>query len=194
MTVIEVPLTDEEIRRCLEDGEERTKIDEEELGWKYRHHGMASGLAHGTGFMGDTAVEKRLNSEGLRKGRDYETGDRFVRQLKDIRQDFRILGTEVGVKTSRSISLTEATKYGSFLYPAKETEGESRRVLPYPDYLLQAVMSQPKKLCWVCGYVKKETIQASPIREVIGKPAHLIPTEKYRAADALLKELGWAVS
>jgi len=194
LDIIEVPLTEEEIKECLENGKKRTEIDEEKLGWKYRHHGMPSSLAHGIGFMGETAFEKWLASKGLKKDRDYVRGERFVERLQDIRQDYHILCKEVGVKTARNTDLDEATKWGTFLYPAKKEAGEVKRVLPYPDYLVQTVMSQSTKRCWLCGYVYRDIIARSPVRIVVGEPAHSIPINEYRPVDELLRKLGWSQS
>jgi hypothetical protein len=192
LTVVEIPLTNEEIQKCLENGKKRTEFDEEKLGWKYRHPGLPSPLAHAVGFMGETGFEKWLMSEGLKKDRDYVRGERFVERLEDIRQDYHVLCREVGIKTAQNDSLDEATKWGTFLYPAKKEVGEAKRVLPYPDYLVQAAVSQPKKKCWLCGYVDKETITQSPVRVIVGKPAHSISISKYRPVDELLKKLGWS--
>ena len=192
LTVIEISLTDEEIQKCLENGKKRTEIDEEKLGWKYRHHGLPSPLAHAVGFMGETGFEKWLVSEGLERDRDYVRGERFVERLQDIRQDYHILCKEVGVKTARNAGLDEATKWGTFLYPAKKEVGEAKRVLPYPDYLVQTVVSQSEKKCWLCGYVDRDTITHSPVKTVVSKPAHAIAIESYRPVDELLRKLGWS--
>jgi len=188
LTVIEVPLTQEEIEECLEMGKKRTKLDEEELGWTYRHHGMKSERAHAIGFMSEVAFEKILNAEEV----DYVRNDPFVERHEDIKQDFTINDSEIGVKSAENSNVEEATKYGSFLYPAKKEEEESKRVLPYPDFLVQTVVNVNEKKCWICGFVDKETIVQSPVREIVGKPAHTIAVENYRPIEEILRKLGWS--
>ncbi|GAF86865.1 unnamed protein product, partial [marine sediment metagenome] len=83
LIIVEVPLTQNEIDKCLEMGEKRTKLDEEKLGWKYRHHGMKSEKAHAIGFMGELAFEKILESEEI----DYIRNNPFVEKYEDIKQD-----------------------------------------------------------------------------------------------------------
>jgi len=189
LDVIEVPLTEEEIRECLELGNIRTEINEKVKGWIYRHPGMKSELAHAVGFMGELCFEKWLKLEGLIKDKDYVRGKSFVESLQEIEQDFTIGGKEVGVKSAPNESLDEATKYGTFLYPAKILPGEARRVLGYPDFLVQTVVSIGEKKCWLCGFADKETVVRSPTREIYDKPAHRIPIEKYRPVKELLRIL-----
>jgi len=188
LTVIEVPLTDDEIKECLEMGKKRTELDEEKLGWKYRHHGMKSELAHAIGLMGETAFEKWLDSEGLKQDVDYLRGKVFVERLEDIRQDYEILGKVVGVKSAKNRSLDEATSFGTFLYPAKPA-GKSKRVLPYPDLLVQTVVSVEGKQCWLCGHTDADTVRNSPTQTIHGEPAHMIPIAKYRPVKELISVL-----
>jgi hypothetical protein len=189
LTVVEVPLTDEEIEDCLKMGKKRTELDEQKLGWIYRHNGMASPRAHAIGFMGEVAVEKLFNSLGIERNKDYIRNNPFVEKYEDIKQDFTIGDSEVGVKSAENDSLKDATSYDSFLYPAKKEVGESKRVLPYPDFLIQTVVSVKGKKCWICGFVDKETITQSPIRRIVGKPAHLIPIEEYEPIEDLINRL-----
>ncbi len=185
LIIIEVPLTQKEIDKCLEMGKKRTELDEEELGWTYRHHGMKSEKAHAIGFMGELAFEKILDSEGI----EYIRNNPFVEKYEDIEQDFRIGNIEIGVKSANNDSLEGATRYGTFLYPAKQEMGESKRILSYPDYLVQTVVSISEKKCWVCGFVDEETIRKSPTRIIVRRPAHRIPIDEYKPIETLLKEL-----
>jgi hypothetical protein len=164
-------------------------VDEEELKWWFRHNGLASPRAHAIGLMGEIGFEKWLNSEGLKRNVDYARGKTLVRTYEEIEQDFTIWSKAVGVKSADNDSLEDATKFGAFLYPAKIMPEEARRVLPYPKYLVQTVVSTSKKKCWLCGYVDEETIKASPIAEIRRKPTHRIPIEKYRPVDKLLRKL-----
>jgi len=189
LTILEIPLTEKEIQECLKMGERRTKLNEQKLGWLYRHHGLPSLRAHAIGFMGEKGFEKFLDSKGFIKGVDYVRNDPFVKRYEEIKQDYTIRGREIGIKSADNDSLEDATKYGTFLYPAKMMEEESKRVLPYPDYLIQTVVSTNKKKCWICGFVDKKTIKKSPIRWVVGKPAHRIPIEKYRPVTEILRNL-----
>lgn len=189
LTVVEVALTDEEIQKCLEMGKKRTELDEKKLGWKYRHHGMKSELAHAIGFMGERAFQKWLNSRGLQKNIDYTKGKAFVETHEEVEQDFTIWNKTVGVKSADNNSLNDATKFDSFLYPAKQHPDESKRLLGYPDYLVQTVVSRDNKKCWICGYAEKEDIVNSPIDYIVGKPAHKIPIKKYKAVDGLIEIL-----
>lgn len=189
LTVIEVPLTEEEIQECLEMGKKRTEVDEEELKWWYRHNGLSSPRAHAIGLMGEVGFEKWLNSKRLRRNVDYVRGKTLVRTYDEIEQDFIIWNKAVGTKSADNNSLEDATKFDTFLYPAKIMLGEARRVLPYPKYLVQTVVAVDKKKCWLCGYVNEETIKASSVATIRGKPAHRIPIEKYRPVDELLREL-----
>jgi len=189
LTVVEVPLTDEEIEDCLKMGKKRTELDEKKLGWTYRHHGMRSERAHAIGFMGEVAIEKLFNSLGMKKDEDYVRNDPFVMKYEDIKQDFTIRNSEVGVKSAENDSLEDAVSYGSFLYPAKKEGGESKRVLPYPDFLIQTVVSVNGKKCWICGFVDKETIMESPVRQIVRKPTHVIPIEEYEPVEDLIKLL-----
>lgn len=183
LIIVEVPLTQKEIDECLEMGKRRTELDEKKLGWTYRHHGMKSERAHAIGFMGELAFEKILDSEEI----DYVRNDPFVERYEDIKQDFTIKGSDIGVKSAENNSLKEATKYSSFLYPEKNEE--SPRVLPYPDFLVQTVVSVNKKKCWICGFVDKKKIVQSPARVIRGEPAHLILVEKYEAIEELFGRL-----
>lgn len=189
LAIMEVPLTEEEIKKCLELGKKRTEIDEEQLGWKYRHHGMKSELAHAIGFMGETAFEKWLISKDLKKDRDYVRGKLFVKSHEEIEPDFTIWNRDVGAKSAKHKTLDEATKFDEFLYPAKKHPNESKRVLGYPEYLVQTVVNIENMKCWLCGYVDKDTIMSSPIKYIVGKPAHAIPIEKYMSVGELLKIL-----
>jgi len=182
LTVVEVPLTQKEIDNCLEMGKRRTELDEKKLGWTFRHTGMKSERAHAIGFMGETAFQKVLDSEEV----EYTRNDPFVEKYEDIKQDFTIGDLEIGVKSAENNSLKEATKYDSFLYPEKNEE--SPRVLPYPDFLVQTVVSVNKKKCWICGFVDEETIKNSPTSPIKGEPAHMIPIDKYKPIEGLLKD------
>lgn len=189
LTVVEVPLTDDEIKECLDMGKKRTELDEEKLGWKYRHHGMKSELAHAIGFMGEKAFEKWLDSKGLKRDIDYVMGERFVERREEVGQDYIIWGKEIGIKSAKNSSLDQATSFGTFLYPAKKHPGESKRLLGYPEYLVQTVVDMDGKRCWLCGYVGRDTIAASPIESVVGKPAHLISVAQYRPVEELVQIL-----
>lgn len=189
LIVVEVPLTEEEIEECLEMGKRRTELDEKKLGWTYRHHGKKSERAHAIGFMGEVAFEKWLQSEGMIEDRDYVRNDPFVETHEEIKQDFTIASSDIGVKSADDNSLQHATSYGHFLYPAKSEEDESKRILPYPDYLVQTVVSVDKKKCWICGFVEEETIKQSPIRPIWRKSTHVIPIGKYRPIKELFKML-----
>ena len=189
LTVVEIPLTDDEIKECLEMGKERTKLDEKKLGWKYRHDGMVSELAHAIGFMGEKAVEKWLDSKGLKRDIDYVVGERFVERREEVRQDYVIWGKEIGVKSAKNRSLDEATSFGTFLYPAKKHPDESKRLLGYPEYLVQTVVDMDGKRCWLYGYVSRHAITASPIKSIVRKPAHMIPVAQYKSVEGLLQIL-----
>ena len=189
LTVVEIPLTKAEIDKCLNLGRERTELDEKKLGWRYRHHGKPSAQAHGVGFTGEEAFEKWLQRKGLKPDRDYNRADSFVERLEDIQQDFTIWGKTVGVKTAENPSLQVATRFSTFLYPAKGTPGEARRVLDYPEFLVQTVADIPGTRCWLCGFVDRDTITKSPIGTVGNKPAHRISISQYRPVDQLLEVL-----
>jgi hypothetical protein len=189
LTVVEVPLTDEEIEECLKMGKKRTELDEKKLGWIYRHNGMSSPRAHAIGFMGEVAVEKLFNSLDMERDKDYVRNNPFVEKYEDIKQDFTIGDSDIGVKSAENDSLEDATSYDSFLYPAKKEEGESKRVLPYPDYLIQTVVSVNGKKCWICGFVDKETIVQSPVRQSRKKPTHFIPIDEYEPVEDLINLL-----
>lgn len=189
LIVVQVPLTADEIEECLRMGQKRTELDEEKLGWKYRHHGLKSELAHAIGFMGEKAFEKWLDSKRLKRDIDYVVGERFVERHEEVRQDYVIWGKEIGVKSAKNRSLDEAISFGTFLYPAKKHPDESKRLLGYPEYLVQTVVDIDGKRCWLCGYVDRDAIVASPIRSVVGKPAHLIQVAQYRSVEELLQIL-----
>jgi len=189
LTITEVPLTEEEVRECLELGKKRTEVDEEELKWWFRHNGLSSPRAHAIGLMGEIGFEKWLNSKGLKRNVDYVRGKTLVRTYAEIEQDFTIWNKAVGVKSADNNNLEDATKFGTFLYPAKIMPEEAIRVLPYPKYLVQTVVSTNKKTCWLCGYVDEETIKASSIAEIHRKPTHRIAIEKYGPVDELLKKI-----
>jgi len=185
-TIIEVLLSQIEIDDCLNKGIQRTKLNEEELGWTYRHHGKRSERAHAIGFMGEKAFEKWLKLENI----TYIENDSFVRKYNEIKQDFQISNYSIGVKSADSYSLENGTKYNSFLYPAKKEIGESKRVLDYPDYLIQTVVSVDKRICWLYGFVSKETIMDSPTRLIHNKPAHSIPIISYKPLTGFRQALG----
>jgi hypothetical protein len=192
LVLVRVPLTSEEIEKCLELGKKRTEYDEGYLGWRYRHHGKPSERAHGIGFIGELAFEKWLQSKGLVKGKDYRVAPAFVDRIEKIEQDFTIYWQgrtkTVGVKTANS-SLERALQYGSFLYPAKSTLGESKRVLGYPDFLVQTIAEVNEKVCWLCGFVEQQVIRASAIVHIHGKPTHKIPFNKWCPAEELFEAI-----
>jgi hypothetical protein len=179
--IVKVPLTDKEIQESFQLGIDRTKVDEEELGWTYRHKGMPSKRAHAIGDMGETAVQKWLIEAKV----PFRPAPKLVKNLGDIEQDIRVGNLRVGVKTAES-ELEAAFKYGLFLYPAKNRPGESRRVLDYPDYLVQAVVSTKQKIVWLVGFVSRADLESAPVREIVEKPAHMIPHSKYRDCDDFL--------
>lgn len=189
LTVVEVPLTQKEIEECLEMGKRRTELDEKKLGWGYRFDGIESERAHAIGLMGELGFEKLLNALDLEQRKDYVRNDPFVKRYEDIEQDFRIGASDVGVKSADKDSLREATRYDSFLYPAKKEKGASKRILPYPDYLVQTVVSVNKKKCWICGFVHRKTIEQSPVRWIREEPAHVIPIREYKSVKSLINLL-----
>ena len=188
LTLVEISLTANEIQQCLQMGDRRTRIDEEVLGWRYRHHGKPSSRAHGIGFIGELAFEKWLQGNRLERDIDYKVAAPFVTSKEQIAQDFTIWGKSVGVKTANS-SLERALSYGSFLYPAKVAPGESKRVLDYPDFLVQAIADTDQAKCWLCGFVERDTIIKSPIRMIHEKPAHSIAFSKWQPLEKLLEAI-----
>lgn len=190
LSVLQIPMTKAEVDKCLELGRERTELDEKKLSWKYRHPGLPSDRAHAIGFMGETAFEKWLKAHQLEPQRHYAVGEPFVESLWDIEQDFTFGTKTVGVKTADKPSLRAATQYGYFLYPAKRTTEEARRVLDYPDFLVQAVMDTAGLCCWLCGFAQRDAVMTSPVSMIVGKPAHTIPLERYRSLNLLLETLG----
>jgi hypothetical protein len=180
--IIEVNLTSEEIAASQRLGVERTRLDEQQLGWKYRHHGKKSEEAHAIGDMGETTVEKWLQEQKIA----YKPAPKIVRNLAEIEQDLTIGRLKLGVKTMEiNKRVEEAFRYNSFLYPAKRSRGELLRVLDYPDFLIQVAVSRSLRKAWLIGFTKKEHIVASPVRIVVGKPAHAIPHAKYADCAAL---------
>lgn len=187
--IIEAPLSEDEIKKALEEGKRVTEYDEQILKWHFRHDGLDSATAHGIGILGEDAFEDYLNTLGLEKDRDYVKNEPFVSQYRDIKQDFVIRGATVGVKTTLIESLDKIFRYDSFLYPAKSQEGESRRVLEYPDFLIRAAVSLEAQRCWLIGFVPRIAIESSPIAEIRGKPAHEISIFEFQSMSELIHSL-----
>lgn len=174
--IIEIELTSKEIEDSIKLGVERTRLDEQVLGWTYRHQGKKSEDAHAIGNMGEIAVEKWLHSQGI----SFEPATKLVKTYGEIKQDIKINDISLGVKTMEVLKFEEAFKYSTYLYPAKLHPGEAFRVLDYPDYLIQVAVSPSMQLAWIVGFVDKDRIMKSPISEIVGKPAHKIPHAEYK--------------
>lgn len=183
--VIEIALTDAEIERSRQLGIERTHLDEDVLGWKYRHHGKRSEDAHAIGDMGETTVEKWLTANAIR----FTPAPKLVHRHEDIKQDITVGHLKVGVKTMEVVTTDDIFQYPTFLYPAKLHPGEKLRVLDYPNFLIQVAVAPAKSCAWLIGYVVRNQIMESEIRTIVGKPAHTIPHAAYKDCDSLLQIL-----
>jgi hypothetical protein len=165
-----MPLADKEIQESLERARAKS----------------GKTLAQAINFIGERAFEKWLDSESLERDVDFNV---IVKRRGEVRQYYIIWGIEVGVTSTKHSSLDEALSSGAFLYPAKEHQDESKRLLAYSQYLVQTVVSTDAKQCWLYGYVDRKTIMASPIQWIFGKAIHLIPVGKYKPLKELLKRL-----
>lgn len=180
--LIEIGLTEGEMAEATRLGVTRTHLNEKELGWTYRHDGMKSEEAHAVGDLGETAVEKWLAARRI----PYTPAPKLVKRLEDIQQDITVWGMRIGVKTMQVDDVNRIFQYPTFLYPAKNQPGESRRVLDYPDYLIQAALAPKQRRVWLIGVVDRGTLIAARAWDVKGKPAHHIPHAAYRPCEEWL--------
>lgn len=182
--LIEIQITGEELRAAIEFGKKRT-AENEKRGWKNRHHGKKSEVAHAIGEIGELAFSKYLTQNGI----PFAQAEKLVSRLSLIKQDFRVGPISIGVKTCSVYSVSGIFSSGSFLYPAKSRPGESFRVLGYPHVLVQAAVDLEAGQAWLVGAIGKEAIMDSPIKEIGGFPAHVIPCESYKRLESLIDYL-----
>lgn len=154
----------------------RTWFNEEVMGWKYRHYGLPSSLAHSIGQMGEMAMSHYLESNGI----NYEAAPAIVNSKAEFRQDFRIDGHSVGLKTARKGGYVKVLRDGYAYYPAKNMIGESKRVLPYPEYLVQMGVDCVDFTAHILGVVRGVDISNAETVDMHGKPTHRIPLSLYR--------------
>lgn len=154
----------------------RTWFNEQVMGWKYRHHGLPSALAHSIGQLGEIAMSNYLTLHEI----DYYSAPAIVNSKADFRQDFRIEGHSVGLKTAKKAAYVRVLREGYAYYPAKNKMGESKRVLPYPEYLVQMGVDCADFTAHILGVVRGVDITSTETVEMHGKPTHRIPVSLYR--------------
>jgi len=187
--IVEITLIEDQIAKAQGMGKRRTDYDERILDWHFRHNGLDSASAHAIGILGEDAFEGYLINLGLRAGQDYIRCNFLVSKHNDIQQDFVVQGTTIGVKTAIRESREKIFRFDSFLYPAKSRETESRRILGYPEFVIQAAVSLSALRCWLIGFVAREAIRSSPITEIHKEPAHEISIFQFRPMNELMGAL-----
>jgi hypothetical protein len=171
-----VQLSEYEIMCAFALGSLRTWFNEQVMGWKYRHYGLPSALAHSIGQIGEMAMSNYLKSHEI----NYDSAPAIVNSKADFRQDFRIEGRSVGLKTAKKAAYVRVLREGYAYYPAKNKTGESRRVLPYPEYLVQMGVDCADFTAHILGVVRGVDISSAETVEMHGKPTHRIPVSLYR--------------
>ncbi len=179
-SLIEIRLSPAEIYTAFALGTLRTWFNEDVMGWRYRHSGLDSERAHSIGQLGEIIFEKILKENNI----PYMSAPAIVSSKSEFRQDIDVRGCKYGVKTASFKSFLNIFRYGG-LYPAKIMPGESLRVLSYPDYLVQIGTNVHKKKGYFLGAISREQLMACGVVEKFGKPAHVIPLNKYEKLDFL---------
>jgi len=178
-----IKLTLDELEYAFAVGTVRTWFNETVLGWSYRHSGLPSQLAHSIGQTGEIALSKYFKSQKIQ----FMGAPTIVASKKDFRQDITINRKSVGIKSATKRSYLQIIDRGCSYYPAKNRSGESLRVLPYPEYLIQIGLDSSAGKVAVLGCVKGEQIMNSPVKTLFDKPTHVVPIASYAPIDGFFK-------
>jgi len=183
-----IELTLAELKYAFAVGAVRTWFNEKVMGWKYRHSGLPSQLAHSIGQAGEMALSKYLQSKQIK----FSGAPVVVASKSEFRQDLTINGKSVGIKTAAKRSYLEIIRRGTSYYPAKMLDGESLRVLSCPELLIQIGVDSSTGAVAILGCITRGEIMASPTANIFSKPAHVIPVVSYVSFDDIswLQRLG----
>jgi len=176
-----IKLTLEELEYAFAVGTVRTWFNEKVMGWSYRHSGLPSQLAHSIGQAGEIALSKYFKSQKVK----FIGAPTIVASKKDFRQDITINGKSVGIKSATKRSYLQIVQRNCSYYPAKNRSGESLRVLPYPQYLIQIGLDSSAGKVAVLGCVDGAEIMKSPVKTLFDKPTHVVPITNYVSIDGI---------
>ncbi len=174
-----IKLTLDELKYAFAVGTVRTWFNEKVMGWTYRHSGLPSQLAHSIGQAGEIAISKYLQSQNI----EFCGVSVMVSSRSEFKQDITISNKSVGIKAATKRSYIQIIRRGISYYPAKMFVGESLRVLPYPELLIQLGVDSSSGKAAVLGCVTREKIMRSPTATIFNKPSHVIPVGSYTSLD-----------
>lgn len=177
-----IKLTLDEIKYAFAVGTVRTWFNEKVMGWTYRHSGLPSQLAHSIGQAGEIALSKYLKAKNV----EFSGAPVVVASKSEFKQDITINRKSVGIKSAAKRSYLQIIQRGTSYYPAKMLAGESLRVLPYPELLIQIGVDSSSGKVAILGCVPREKIMASPTATLFNKPTHVISTGSYTSLDDIL--------
>jgi len=177
-----IQLTLDELEYAFAVGTVRTWFNEKVMGWSYRHSGLASQLAHSIGQAGEMALSKYLQSKHV----EFSGAAVVVASKSEFKQDITINRKSVGIKSAAKRSYLQIIQRGTSYYPAKMLAGESLRVLPYPELLIQIGVDTSSGKVAILGCIARARIMASPTTTLFNKPTHVIPIESYTSLDDIL--------
>jgi hypothetical protein len=154
----------------------RTWFNETVMKWAYRHSGLPSAVAHAIGQAGEIAMTQYLKSQNI----PFHSAPTIVNSKDDFRQDVEINGHSVGLKTVGKSAYLKIVKRRHSYYPAKNMTGESKRVLPYPEYLVQMGVDCSQHEVYILGAARRDNIISSQTLYLYGKPTHQIPISSFK--------------
>jgi len=162
------------------------------LGW--RDKSFSEKYEHGSdpvyfGEIGEIAVEKTFTRLDIPFVRGLKSG---VTRPDDITHDFYIGGKGIGVKTEvpdwcdSPWEFARKTRYGC-IYTVRTPESGYGGSHGYPDLLVHCLYFQrsDKATLWITGYVQRETLVNSPVRQLFGKGVHCISPYKFACIDMI---------
>lgn len=188
---IRVQLTDRDHARAREQAGAQFEHSRE-LGW--RDKSFSEKYATGSdpvyfGELGEIAVEKTFERLELPFVRGLKTG---VTRPEDITHDFYVGGKGIGVKTEvpdwcdSPWDFARKTRYGC-IYTIRTPERRYGGTHGYPDLLVHCLYFPQcdKTTVWITGYVGRETLVGSPVRQLFGKGVHCISPYKFACIDMI---------
>jgi hypothetical protein len=141
------------------------------------------------GEIGEVAVEKTLERLQLPYVRGLKN---HVNRPEDITHDFYIAGKGIGVKTEvpkwcgSPWEFARRTQYGC-IYTLRTPASGYGGSHGYPDILIHCLYfpHANRDELWITGYIDRETLVKSPVRELFGKGVHCISPYKFACIDML---------
>lgn len=176
-----IKLTLDELKYAFAVGTVRTWFNEKVMGWTYRHSGLPSQLAHSIGQAGEMALSKYLLSKNI----DFSGAPVVVASKNEFKQDITINGKSVGIKSAAKRSYLQIIQRKTSYYPAKKLVGESLRVLPYPELLIQIGVDSSSGKAAILGCITREKIMEASTTSMFDKPTHVIPIGSYTSLDEI---------